>query len=173
MANSNGTLTDLANLAGQLRKQEAEAQQKVAEICKQIDAVELTMRLYRHDGTQAMPDIHDALVAELRKAKANKAKKKTQMDALILIANKSDGIIKVTHAQRLMVETGFISNPKNAPSTIYTLIDRSGRFEKVKPGEYRLLSEQGIQERQGYTPSEWEEKKAFDKSMTREQTKFL
>lgn len=139
MANSDATLTELTSLIARLHKEREELSQKFSEIDEQIKAVEVTMRLIRHDGSQAAPDIYDALVAELRRAKAQE---KTQMDALKLIANKSNGSIKVTYAQRLMVETGFIANPKNAASIIYTLISRSERFEKVKPGEYRLMGSQ-------------------------------
>ena len=138
MANSDMVLVELSKLIGTLRKQESETKQALDGILEQIKAVEITMRLCRHNGAQAIPDIHDALVAELRKVKAQK---KTQMDGLMLIAGK-DGSIKVKEAQRLMVEAGFISNPKNAASILYTLISRSEKFEKVKPGEYRLIGVQ-------------------------------
>jgi len=138
MANSDMVLVELSKLIGTLRRQESETKQALDSILEQIKAVEITMRLCRHNGAQATPDIHDALVAELRKAKAQK---KTQMDGLMLIADKN-GSIKVKEAQRFMAEAGFISNPKNAASILYTLISRSGKFEKVKPGEYRLIGAQ-------------------------------
>jgi hypothetical protein len=138
MANSDMVLVELSKLIGTLRRRESETKQALDDILEQIKAVEITMRLCRHDGAQTTPDIHDALVAELRKAKAQK---KTQMDGLILIASK-DGSIKVKEAQRLMVEAGFVSNPKNAASILYTLISRSEKFEKVKPGEYKLIGAQ-------------------------------
>lgn len=146
MANSDVTLTELSNLIGRLQKEREELSQEIeersrkfTEIDGQVKAVEVTMRLVRHNGAQTTPDIYDALVAELRKAKAEK---KTQMDALMLIASRNNGHIKVTNAQRLMVETAFIANPKNAASIIYTLIPRSEKFEKVKPGEYKLIGSQ-------------------------------
>lgn len=139
MANSDMVLVELSNLIGTLRRQESETKQALDGILEQIKAVEITMRLCRHNGAQATPDIHDALVAELRKAKSQK---KTQMDALMLIAGRNNGHIKVTNAQRLMVESGFIANPKNAASILYTLISRSEKFEKVKPGEYKLIGAQ-------------------------------
>lgn len=136
MANSDAVLNELSNLVAQLRTERDKAQQKLAEVDEQLRAVELTMRLCQHDGAQATLDVHDALIAELRKAKAQN---KTQMDALMLIASKSDGSIKVTNAQRLIVEAGFIANPKNAASIMYTLISRSEKFEKVEPGKYKLV----------------------------------
>ncbi len=42
-----------------------------------------------------------------------------------------------------MPNAGLISSSRNTDSVIYALIDRSERFEKVRPGEYRLL---GVQE---------------------------
>jgi len=138
MSNSDMVLVELSRLIGALRRQEFETKQALDGILEQIKAVEITMRLCRHNGAQATPDTHDALVAELRKVKSQQ---KTQMDGLMLIANR-DGLIKVKEAQRLMVEAGFIANPKNAASILYTLISRSDKFEKVKPGEYKLIGAQ-------------------------------
>lgn len=140
MANSDATLNELSNLFAQRQAKRNEIQQQfteqLSELDKELDAISLTMRLCRHDGTQPEPDIHDALVSKLRKAKQ---KGKSQMEALRIIADGYEGSFRVVNAQRLMVETGFIKTPKNAPSVIYTLLGRSEEFEKVKPGEYKRV----------------------------------
>lgn len=143
MANSELVLNWLTNLLVQLRSKAETEQQKIAEardrlvqLQEQIRATELVIPLARHDGIQVLPDAYDALVARLKENKG----KMTQIDALMAIANASNGSFKVQNAKRLMLEAGLIANPKNADSIIYTLIARSGEFEKVKPGEYKLVS---------------------------------
>ena len=72
-------------------------------------------------------------------------KGKTQLDALIHIASRNDGHFKVVDAKRLMVESGIIKKPKNALSMLYTIINRSGKFDKVSPGEYKLVTQEQTQ----------------------------
>ena len=139
MANSDLALNELSRVTAQLRADRTKVQQQPAGIDEQLRAVEITMRLCRHDKVRAEFDDYDAFVSELRRGKEQE--RKTQMDALMAIVAKYDGCFKVVDAQRLMLEAGLIKIPKNAPSIIYTLISRSGRFEKVKAGEYRLLPE--------------------------------
>ena len=136
MANSDATLNELSNLFAQCQAKRNEIQQQLTEVDKELEAILITMRLCSHDETQSKPDLHDMLVSKLTKAKR---KKKSQMDALTIIADGYNGCFRVVHAQRLMIETGFIKTPKNAPSVIYTLLARSGKFERVRPGEYKSV----------------------------------
>lgn len=142
--NSDLIINELTKLLTKLRtaEQEAlwrfsEAQEQLHKIREQLRAVETTMNLSRQATT---PDTgHASLVTALREAKA---KGKTQLEALEIIATRNNGHLKVVDAQRLMVETGLIGRPKNALSILYTLISRSGgKFSKIKPGEYQLLRE--------------------------------
>lgn len=147
MANSDATLNQLSNLIAERQAKRNQIQQQfseqLSELDKELEAIRLTMRLCGHDETQPEPDLHDMLVSKLTKAKR---KKKSQMDALKIIADGYNGCFRVVHAQRLMIETGFIKTPKNAPSVIYTLLARSGKFEKVRPGEYRYIKREATWE---------------------------
>lgn len=148
MANSDAALSELSNLIARLNQEKANVSQRLTEIETQVRAVEITMRLIRHNGKHAEPDSYDALVAKLKKDK-NKGKI-TQMDALVTIATAigDNGAFKVQDAKRVMLNAELISNPKNADSVIYALIDRSDKFEKVVPGEYKLIggfSEKGLE----------------------------
>lgn len=143
MANSDATLNELSNLIAQRQSKRDEIQQQLAEIDKELEAIRVTMRLCGHDEAQPKPDLHDTLVSKLRKAKE---KGKSQMEALRIIATGYNGSFRVVHAQRLMIEAGFIKTPKNAPSIIYTLLARSAKFEKVRPGEYRYIKREATWE---------------------------
>ena len=154
--NSDLIIDELTKLVTKLRAREqealwrfSEAQEQVHKIREQLRAVETTMSLCRQ---ATAPDAgHGSLVTELREAKA---KGKTQLEALEIIAVRNNGRLKAVDAQRLMVEAGLIGRPKNALSILYTLIARSGdKFSKVKPGEYQLSREQKTDnEEEGHTP---------------------
>lgn len=166
--NLNSVAIELSELVVKLRAEERKTLEQVTEAQEQLqllkhqrEAVETTIRLC-HNGAETNIDVRDALVAELREAKALG---KTQQEGLDLIVDKHNGHLKATLAHRLLVDAGFFSNPKNAASMIYTLIGRAGKYGWIKPGEYRLLNAQEIDERQGFSPTEWEEKTKFDKAM--------
>lgn len=128
-------------LIGRLQKERREVCQRLAELDEQVKAVETTISLIKHNGNQAEAKTYDALIEKL---KEDKNQGKTQMDALITTASAigNKGAFKVRDAKRVMISAGLIKNPKNADSVIYALIDRSDRFEKVRPGQYKLIEAQ-------------------------------
>ena len=131
MANGDVTLNELSTLIAQLHNEREEVESRLAEVDEQLRAVEITMRLCRKNGLHE-PDAYKSLASEL--------KGKKQLEALVLIASRSGDSFKVVDAKRLMLEAGLIKRPKNALSMLYTLISRSGRFKRVAPGEYRLIT---------------------------------
>ena len=62
----------------------------------------------------------------------------TQLQAVIHIALKNNGLLKVSPVRRLLVQSGLLGSGKNASRILYSAIDRSGKFESVKRGEYQL-----------------------------------
>ena len=45
-------------------------------------------------------------------------------------------------AKPILLEAGILKNPKTALASMYATADRSGKFEKVSPGIYKLISEE-------------------------------
>jgi hypothetical protein len=133
MANNGSVLLDeLTRLIVELRRKRADVDKQLIEVDEQIEAVETTISLYRKAGKIHEPEIYKSIVPELHG--------RTHIDALQYIASSSGGHLKVTDAKRLMTEAGLLRNPKNALSMLYTIIGRSGKFERIAPGEYRLIS---------------------------------
>lgn len=133
MANNGSALLDeLTRLIVDLRRKRAEVESQIIELEEQIEAVETTISLYRKAGKIYEPEAYKSIVPELEG--------RTHLDALQYIASKGDGRLKVTDAKRLMSEAGLLRNPKTALSMLYTIISRSGKFERIAPGEYRLIS---------------------------------
>lgn len=140
MANGRTTLDELSYLIGQLRHERDKIQKQLADVEEELRAVEITMNLYRRAGVSYEPEAYKSIVPELQG--------KTLVGALTHIASKSGGILKVVDAKRLLSEAGMIRNPKNALSMLYTMMSRSGKFEKVDRGEYRLLDAQRVDTQQ-------------------------
>ncbi len=67
-----------------------------------------------------------------------KLRKLTQVQALTVIAKHYGGTFKAQEAKRLLIKAGVMRETKNSTNIIHAVIVRSGKFEKVKPGEYRL-----------------------------------
>ena len=63
---------------------------------------------------------------------------KTQVQALVAIAHHNKGIVRAQEAKRLLIRAGVMRETKNSTNIIHAVILRSDKFERVRPGEYRL-----------------------------------
>jgi len=67
-----------------------------------------------------------------------KLRKLTQVQALTVIAKHYGGTFKAQEAKRLLIKAGVMRETKNSTNIIHAVILRSEKFERVRPGEYRL-----------------------------------
>lgn len=58
--------------------------------------------------------------------------------AAIAIAKSNGGMVRTQQAKHLMIKAGIMSNTKNSTNMAHNAIQRSGKFERISPGEYRL-----------------------------------
>lgn len=63
----------------------------------------------------------------------------TQGQALVFIAERNKNRLKVAPARQLLIEAKLMKPGKNASNVMFTTIERSGVFQRVKRGEYRFL----------------------------------
>jgi hypothetical protein len=66
--------------------------------------------------------------------------------AAIAIAKYNGGIVRTQEAKRLMIKAGIMSVTKNSTNMAHNAIKRSGRFDWVSAGEYRLKEAKPPQE---------------------------
>ena len=62
----------------------------------------------------------------------------TQVQALVTIARHNEGIVRAQEAKRLLIRAGVMRETKNSTNIIHAVILRSEKFDRVRPGEYRL-----------------------------------
>jgi|HubBroStandDraft_5_1064220.scaffolds.fasta_scaffold00822_1 hypothetical protein len=62
----------------------------------------------------------------------------TQLEAIVEIAHCNNGVVRAQDAKRLMIKAGVMKATKNSTNMTHGVIIRSERFDRVKPGEYRL-----------------------------------
>jgi hypothetical protein len=67
-----------------------------------------------------------------------KLRKLTQVQALTVIAKHYGGTLKAQEAKRLLIKAGVMRETKNSTNIIHAVIVRSEKFERVRPGEYKL-----------------------------------
>jgi hypothetical protein len=67
----------------------------------------------------------------------------TQVAALVKIArDNGTNRFKLQDAKKLLLEAGLIRSKKNASTILFTTIQRSGRFRRVAPGEYEVITKE-------------------------------
>jgi hypothetical protein len=132
MVTQETSLTGLLNLIADLRAREKEQEMALQETKRNIDAVQRTLTLLRE---------RNGLPAEEFASRFSRAsfEGKTQVEALVTIAEHSQGYVKVTEAKRILLEAGVLPKAKTAYQQVTSTLIRSRRFEKAGPGQYRLV----------------------------------
>lgn len=136
MSDEYSTVDELSEVVRKLRLEQERLEKEIAMIEKHVRAVETTISLLKRTGQPKEPAAQGRPASDLQG--------KTLLDALIHISSRTGGLLKVSEARRLMQEAGLLKNPKNALSILYTVMNRSGKFEKVTRGEYRLKNQPAL-----------------------------
>lgn len=141
--NSENTLMKLSKIVSKLQIERKKIFKRINEINKEIRAVEMTMRLMGYKNGKSILSTYEELVNGIIRKK-NKMSQLEVLYEIIDTIGDENKIFKVNEAKNIMVSAGMFNNPENANSIIYTLIDRSGKFEKVKPGVYKLINKEKL-----------------------------
>ncbi len=136
MSDEYSTVDELSEVVRKLRLEQERMEKEIAATEKHIRAVETTISLLKRTAQLKEPVARGPITSELHG--------KTLLEALIQISSRNGGLLKVSEARRLMQEAGLLKNPKNALSILYTVMNRSGKFEKINRGEYRLKNQSGL-----------------------------
>ena len=138
MNNTSHTYKDLTKIIRNLEEERKRILSRLNEINKEISAVETTKRLISGKSNgKGIVIKHEGLINDLK----NRRNELSQLKAIIEIANKIEDknkTFRVNEVKNIMAEAGFFENPKNASATVYTIMDRSGNFERVEAGIYKL-----------------------------------
>lgn len=98
----------------------------------QLEAVNTTIGLLRQQEIESEEEESYTVIPPAQ------VKGLTQEKALIRLAKANGGRFKLAVARNLLLKAGLISNKKNATNIIFTVIQRSDKFERVARGEYGL-----------------------------------
>ena len=132
MVTQETSLAGLLDLIVDLRAREKEQEMGLQKTRRDIDAVQRALTLLRERN--GLP-IEEPVPRFSRESFEGK----TQVEALVTIAEHSQGYIKVTEAKRILLEAGVLPRAKSAYQQVTSTLIRSRRFEKASPGQYRLI----------------------------------
>lgn len=62
----------------------------------------------------------------------------THIAAIVEIARFYDGMVRTQDAKAYLIEGGVMKDTKNSINMVHNAIIRSGRFERIAPGKFRL-----------------------------------
>ncbi len=140
MATNDATYIDLLALRDRLDARQSELQAEIEDITRKLESVSTTLALL--DGDE-MPLSHrlrvNRPVSTSPTIDVGALRGLKQVEALVKIAEHGGGIIRSAEAKALLLQAGLISNPKNAANILFSVMQRSGKFERVEPGVYRLI----------------------------------
>jgi hypothetical protein len=144
MKTNDQTYLDLIAWRDKLDSRQTELQAELEDVSRKLESVSTALALL--DGTPP-PLSHRVALAQANPAHTpvsvdvDSLRGLRQVDALTKIAQQGGGQFETTVAKKLLLQAGLISNPKNANNILFSVIQRSGKFEKVDRGVYRLIGE--------------------------------
>lgn len=131
----------LANHKKKLLERREMLARPLQEVDQEIEHVDATMRSLQRPaiplGTTMSIRLNGVTVA-VEDFPIAKLRKLTQVQALTVIAKHYGGTLKAQEAKRLLIRAGVMRETKNSTNIIHAVILRSDKFERVRPGEYRL-----------------------------------
>jgi hypothetical protein len=105
----------------------------LANIDKEIEHVTATIASLQRKGVPVSVTASISIDFPLSRIRG-----KTQVEALVAIAKHYDGIVRAQEAKKLLIKAGVMRETKNSTNIIHAVIVRSEKFDRVRPGEYRL-----------------------------------
>ena len=144
MKTNDQTYLDLVAWRDKLDARQTELESELADVSRKLESVSTALALL--EGTPP-PLSHRGALAETNLPRTSisidvsSLRGLKQVDALTKIAEQGGGQFETIVAKRLLLQAGLISNPKNANNILFSVIQRSGKFEKVDRGVYRLIGQ--------------------------------
>jgi hypothetical protein len=105
----------------------------IQEIDQDIEHITATLRSLQSPEKAELQSLNDFPIEKLRHL--------TQVQALLVIAKHNNGFVRAQEAKRLLIRAGVMRETKNSTNIIHSVILRSEKFERVRPGEYKLKQE--------------------------------
>jgi hypothetical protein len=153
MRTNDATYTDLMKIRDRLDRRHSELQSELADVTRKLESVSMTLALLDDGETESpasSPETEVTLRGSFSYGTATGSvdvaslRGMTQVKALEKIAEHSGGQFTTTAAKRFLIQADLIKNPKNANNIIFSVIQRSGKFERVEPGVYRLVADKPV-----------------------------
>lgn len=144
MKNNDQTYMDLVAWRDKLDTRQTELQSELEDVTRKLESVSTSLALL--DGTPP-PLAHSVALTggpatrETMAIDVTSLRGMKQVQALIKIAQHGGGQFQTIVAKRLLLQAGLIKNAKNANNIMFSVIQRSGKFERVEPGVYRLIGQ--------------------------------
>lgn len=141
-------LIDLSKLIKELEEERKRVLNRLNEINKEISAATLlkNSRAKLNEGKRPEPIVYEyqEIVDYVRTQR--KRHQMTQIQAVKEIGRRTEDNLKqfkLNVVKKIMVAAGFFKTPGNASSILYTIMERSGQFEKIEPGVYKIKDVKG------------------------------
>jgi hypothetical protein len=149
MSTNDATYTGLIALRDKLDQKHAELKRELDIVTRQLESVSTTLELL-DEANSEQPNLSAELEGGSKVLDFERDRTigidvaglhgLTQIDALKKIAQHSGGTLYLTVAKQILLKAGLISNPKNANNIVFSVVQRSGAFERLDRGLYRLIN---------------------------------
>jgi len=120
----------LTRVKRELSEKRDKLMRPVQEVDQELAGVSKALEVILRSATPGKAEIGDFPLSKIRNM--------TQTQALVEIAKYNGGTIKSIAVKPILIAAKLMKNTKNAAHMVNGAITRSGAFERVRRGEYRL-----------------------------------
>ncbi len=130
------TPNTLMDLRSRIKAQRALHEEALQNDNKDLEAVERTLVImHRYLGVKEESPEKPKLI----KFRPEDFAGLSQLDAIVLLAEKSGGVVKIQDARRMLIEARLTQSKGHVSQVVTGTIIRSKRFDWAAPGTYRLI----------------------------------
>ena len=144
MRTNDGTYGELISLRDRLDRQYEQLQRQVDDVRKKLESVSMTLAMLDDGAAPGASSSVDERSSSGGVIDVSSLRGMTQIEALKKLAEHSGGEFRTIDAKRIFLQAGLIKSQKNANNILYSVIHRSGQFERTAPGVYRVASAKPI-----------------------------
>jgi hypothetical protein len=137
-------IAQLQSDAEELREKRERLRKPLLQVDEDLKLIAGAIAFYEREragNTRPLAALHELINETATQLSASQLRGMTHSQAVVAIAKFNGGVVRAQDAKQLMLKAGIMSKTKNSTNMTHNAILRTGLFNRIAPGEFRLKSE--------------------------------
>jgi hypothetical protein len=143
MTSRDAMIAQLQSDAEGLREKREKLRKPFLQVEEDLKLISAAIAFYEREragNTRPLAELGELVNETATQMAASRLRGMTHSQAVVAIAKVSGGVVRAQDAKQLMIKAGIMSKTKNSTNMAHNAILRTGLFDRIGPGEFRLKS---------------------------------